>query len=225
AQRAIHDKGLVKLPGENATAEERAAFNKAIGVPETIEGYAIQAPKDGEGNEVALDTELLGRLSKTALEKGAPAGVFKALVGDVIAYQMEQMAADQAGKQAEAVDWAKSHGDKQAAKLAAVDRGAQALGLEGGEARQLRDALGGKRAMDILARIGEGVGEDVLTGGGGGGRSFVNADQAQVELDGMKKDPATAAAIFVKGSPENLRYDRLSKIIGEAANRRAAAGG
>ena len=225
AQRAIHDKGIVKLPGEGASDEDRAAFNKAIGVPETADGYALEAPLDGDGKPVELNAPLLDRLAKAAHKAGMPAEAYKAVVGEFVAAQMEEQAGLNVAKQAEAVDWANGQGDKRAAKLAAVDRGAQALGLEDGEVHQLRDSLGAKRAMDIMARLGEGVGEDVLTGGGGGRQSFVNADQAQVQLDQMKADPSTSAAIFVKGSPENVRYNRLQAIVGEAANRRAAAGG
>jgi hypothetical protein len=37
--------GLVKVPGENATPEEHAAFNKARGVPEAPEGYTLKRPQ------------------------------------------------------------------------------------------------------------------------------------------------------------------------------------
>lgn len=225
AEKTIHDKGTLKLPGEGASAEERAAFNKAIGVPETIEGYAIKAPLDGEGNPVQLDKGLLDRLAATAHKAGMPADGFKALVGDVIAQQLEQLAGDNAAGQAEAREWATAQGDKQAVKLAAVDRGADALGLEDGEVFKLRQSLGSKRTMDLLARLGEGVGEDVLGSGGGSRTSFVGGDQAQAEIQRMMGDPKQAAAIFVKGSPENVRYNRLQGIVGEAANRRAAGGG
>lgn len=224
AQRTIHDKGLIKLPGEGASDEDRAAFNKAIGVPDNVEGYTIEAPQDAEGNPVELDKGLLDRLKATALKSGAPAETFKALVQDVVAYQMEQLAGVNAEQQQEARDWARSQGDKQSAKLAAVDRGAVALGLEDGEVLKLRSSLGPKRTMDLLARLGEGVGEDVLTGGTVSRQAFVNADQAQSQIDAMMKDPAARAAIFIKGSPENTRYQRLLAIAGEGANRRASAG-
>lgn len=224
AQRTIHDKGLIKLPGEGATDDERAAFHKAIGVPETVEGYEIEGPQDADGNPVELDKGLLDRLKATALKAGASADTFKALVQDVVAYQMEQLGAVNAEQQQEARDWARSQGDKQSAKLAAVDRGAVALGLEDGEVLKLRSSLGPKRTLDLLARLGEGVGEDVLTGGAGSRQAFVNGDQAQSQIDEMKADPATRAAIMVRGSPEHTRYNRLLAIVGEAANRRANAG-
>jgi hypothetical protein len=57
--------GMLAIPTEKSTNEERAAFTKAIngylGVPDTIEGYEIQKPKLDEGmnyDEVLSDTML-----------------------------------------------------------------------------------------------------------------------------------------------------------------------
>lgn len=224
AQRAIHDKGLIRLPGEGASDEERTAFNNAIGVPDAVEGYAFEAPLDGDGKPVELNAPLLDRLAAAALKAGMPAEAYKAVVGEFLAAQLEELAGHNAAGQAEALEWAKAQGDKRAVQLAAVDRGAQALGLEDGEVLKLRESLGAKRSMDLLARLGAGVGEDVL-GAGSSRQSFVNGDQAQVQIDAMKADPATSSKIFIKGSPENIRYNRLQAVVGEAANRRAAAGG
>lgn len=40
ASRTLTDQSRIKLPGKEATDEERAAFNKALGVPEKAEDYA-----------------------------------------------------------------------------------------------------------------------------------------------------------------------------------------
>jgi hypothetical protein len=37
--------GLIRVPGEDATDEDRSAFNKAIGVPETPDGYELSPPE------------------------------------------------------------------------------------------------------------------------------------------------------------------------------------
>lgn len=55
--------GRVKIPGESATPEEKAAFNKAIGVPESVTGYEI------EGDESML---------QSLLKAGVPVGAAKA---------------------------------------------------------------------------------------------------------------------------------------------------
>lgn len=49
--------GMIKIPGEDASDEDRAAFSEALGVPKDVEGYGISVPEGLEGN---YDTEALG---------------------------------------------------------------------------------------------------------------------------------------------------------------------
>lgn len=58
--------GLVKVPGEDASEEEIAAFRAAIGVPESAEGYEL--PEIPEGAEV--DGNLVDAFRSTAQEMG-----------------------------------------------------------------------------------------------------------------------------------------------------------
>lgn len=223
-QRALRESGRVKVPGENATPEERAAFNKAIGVPETVEGYALAEVRDADGNAVPLNKPLLDRLAGKALEAGVPKAAYEALVNDFVSAQIEDMASSNATNQAEAAAWANAHGAQRSEKLNAVNRGAEALGLSAQEVLSIREAIGSRRTLDALSRLGEGVGEDVLLAGGGSRQFLLSGDQAQAQINQMRADPKIAAAISVKGSPENLKYERLVTVAGEAANRRAAAG-
>lgn len=50
-QAALRDSGRIKLPGEDATPEEMAEFNKTLGVPESPDGYEISV-EPPEGLEV-----------------------------------------------------------------------------------------------------------------------------------------------------------------------------
>ena len=47
SQRALSKKmeGMVKIPGEGATAEEVAAYRKAVGVPDSEDGYILNVPE------------------------------------------------------------------------------------------------------------------------------------------------------------------------------------
>jgi len=70
----------VVRPGENASEEEIAAYNKALGVPDSVEGYEIQAPEHLE-EEVYKSEEVQGRINnfaETMLAKGAPKEVVDA---------------------------------------------------------------------------------------------------------------------------------------------------
>lgn len=60
--------GMIKLPGENATPEEKAAFAKALGVPEKPEDYGFKKP-DGEMGNFYND-EQVSAFGKVAVELG-----------------------------------------------------------------------------------------------------------------------------------------------------------
>lgn len=60
--------GMVKIPGEDATPEEKAAFYKARGVPEDPTGYEIQKP-EGELAEYYNEDQVQA-FAKEAHEKG-----------------------------------------------------------------------------------------------------------------------------------------------------------
>jgi hypothetical protein len=53
-QKALRESGRVKIPGENATDEEKAAFREAIGAPKEAAGYEVAMPEGAEQYE--LDT-------------------------------------------------------------------------------------------------------------------------------------------------------------------------
>lgn len=231
---ALRESGRVKVPGEGASEAEVKAFRSAIGVPDAPDGYVIEPPKgaDGQpltgedGEPLKLDTPLLQRLAATAHANGLPKAGYEALVNDFMQFQLEQAAAGDVERQGEAREWFKTQGDAAPAKRAAVNRAAEALGLTGAEVVAIRGAIGSTRTLDTLAKLGEGISEDVFMGGGGGGQRFgMSGDQAQKEMDTMKADPAIAAKAAVPGTAENVRWKRLEAIVGDAANRKAAQGG
>jgi hypothetical protein len=231
-QLALRASGQVKVPGEGAKPEEIAAFHRAIGVPEKPEDYAVPVPKDGDGNvltgadgkPVKMNEPLLGRLAQVAHKFGVPKSAYDALVADFVAAQMEEAAieghAEQTEAQAKLKEWAQ-HGN---AKMGAINAALEALGLNRAEALKLRGALGAGRSMEMLAKLGEGVAEDAMLAGGTRGRFGITGAQAQEEIDKLRADPATRDKIFIKGTAERARYDRLQNIVGQEADRQAAAG-
>lgn len=71
-------KGMVKVPGKDASQEEIAAYHKARGVPESHEGYKLARPEVKEGEEAPvvseldqlLETEFLKTAHKAGLSQG-----------------------------------------------------------------------------------------------------------------------------------------------------------
>lgn len=211
-QAALRADGRFKVPGEGAKPEEVAAYRKAIGVPSDVKGYELPKIQDANGNDVALDQGLLGKLLPKALERGVPADPMNGLISDFVQLQLDAVAQEDADQQKGAGDWLKQQGENGKTRMAAIDAAGRALGLSGEEMKAIRNALPPGKAMEMFAKLGEGMAEDVMLTGGKG-RFGVTGREAQGQLDDMKRqaanDKAFATAVSTAGTPENARWNRL----------------
>lgn len=220
-QRALRDSGRVKVPGEGASADEVSAWRKAIGVPEDAKGYEIPVPKGENGEPLPLNTPLLDRLATSAHKAGMPKGAFEAVVSDFIQAQLEEAAGADLAQQQAAEAHVKSWGADKTIMLANVDKAAHALGLSRGDMVGMRNALGAERALDLLAKLGNGMAEDVMLTGGRA-RFGISHAEAQAEINQLKADKGFLDKMKVPGSPERVRWDRLQSILADHAQRAAA---
>lgn len=81
-------KGMIKVPGEGAKPEEIAAYNKAIGVPESADKYELAIPKDDTNGFAVIADEV----KAAAIEAGIPKGALEKVWGKVIATLTKQAA-------------------------------------------------------------------------------------------------------------------------------------
>lgn len=229
--KAVRDSGRIKVPGEGASAEDVAAFRKAIGVPDDAKGYEFGPPKDANGEvlkdaagePVKLDQALLDRLAAKAHEAGVPKAGMEALVADFVQAQLEELGARDKALNDAAAKWKKDQGGQATDKLAAVESAAQTLGLTRTELLNVRAALGAERSLDLLAKIGAGLGEDTLIRGDRAAARFgLSGDAAQKQLDQRKQDAAWVEKAMVPGTAENAEYTRLVGAISTEADRKAA---
>lgn len=223
AEKAISDSGRVKIPGEGATPEERAAFNKAIGVPEDAKGYAIAVPKDAAGNDMAVDNALIDVVTASGVKHGASKAVLEGIMADVMTADLDRINAHHAELDRQAAEWVSKQGAASAAKTNAVNAAIDGLGLSKDEVTALRGTWGPGRAMDVLSRLGEGMAEDVMLTGGKG-RFGVSGAEAKAELATLTKDTEWGKKAMVFGSPENQRLKRLQAAISDEAVRKAQQG-
>jgi len=101
----------VRVPGKDATDEETAAFNKAMGVPETAEGYVFAMPEGVEATEA--DTAFQNHFAGVFHKNSVPKAMADAIAADFNAFSMEMqkatVAADKAfAEETEAIltkDW------------------------------------------------------------------------------------------------------------------------
>lgn len=68
---------MIKVPGKDAKPEELATFRKALGVPETMNGYTFEMPEGVEPSET--DKAFQVRMAEVFHETGVPAGTAMAM--------------------------------------------------------------------------------------------------------------------------------------------------
>jgi hypothetical protein len=224
AERALHESGKVKIPGDGASDAELKAFNTAIGVPDDAKGYTVAPPKDGDGKDIPLNTEIIGALADAIHAGGIPmpAKAFEAAVQIYAKMQVDAAASldrEQMGK-ADAI--AQGWGAARAENMAALDRAVGALELTRKEVAMMRNAMGAQRFIDRMLVLGHGISESKLFGGDIRTKFGMSEQEAQVEIDALKKTPGFAEKAAQPGTPEAAKWNRLQTILGEAANRKAA---
>lgn len=79
---------MIEVPDAKATPEQVAAFHRAIGVPETAEGYEM--PQMPEG--MPADPARIKAMTAAAKAAGVPAAAMKALALADAAYQQQMLA-------------------------------------------------------------------------------------------------------------------------------------
>lgn len=204
-EKALRENGRIKVPGEGAKPEELAAFRTAIGVPEAVDGYTFTGP---EG--VTMNDALIGSLRESALKHGTPKAAFEGLLGDFVQLQMDEAAAEAKRQDELAAGWVKEQGAKKDEQLAHINTAARSLGLSKTDMSGLRAGLGADRALGLLAKLGAGMAEDVLITGGSN-RFGVSGAEAQAELDRLKGDAAFREKAMKPGTPERVRWERLTE--------------
>ncbi|HQS69738.1 MAG: hypothetical protein B7Y36_08250 [Novosphingobium sp. 28-62-57] len=221
-QKAVRDSGRVKVPGEGATAEEIAAYRKAVGVPEAPTGYEFKPPVGEDGQPLELNSATLDRIATFAHKHGLPKGPMEALVSDYIQGELDDRNTRTRALDSEAQAWVKAQGAEANAKIAAIDKAATALGLTKEDLQGLRMAWGPEKALTVMAKLGAGMAEDTLIGGGTG-KFGVTGEQAQAEIDRLLGDADFMKKVSDPNSAEHARWKRLNDAVGDAADRKARA--
>lgn len=218
AEKAIRDSGRIAVPGDDATPEQLAAFHKAIGVPEKPDAYEVAAL---EGHE--LDDGLIGAMRPIAHAAGIPAKAWGQLTKGLMEYQLNQLQEETTRQNSEWSELTASWGGSVKEKTVEFQRGVEAAGLKREDVAALQKTIGSKRVGEIFQKIGAGVAEDVLIGGGKG-KFGVTGAEAQAEINRLTADPEFGAKLLAKDPQAVARWDRLNEAVAAAkdAERKAA---
>lgn len=160
--------GLVKVPGQDATDEDRAAYYKAIGVPDDPKGYGIKAPEklpDG----VKWDDSLSEKFAGIAHQ----AGLTPSQVAKLTEWQVAQVA-EQVGATRESAAQAMEAEKKELNRTFGADLPkavdlAQRIAKQEGLSPDIADPQSpnfwGVEALALLSRVAAKLGEDRLIPG------------------------------------------------------------
>ncbi|MFK4647216.1 hypothetical protein ABIF96_005790 [Bradyrhizobium ottawaense] len=119
---------MIRVPGKDATAEDRAKFNKAIGVPEKAEDYKFDLGRE----PTEADKAIQAKIAAVALEHGVPAnamaGISKAVAEMAQAAKDEENRVAVAAREANEAALRKEWGADYEANKTLASRAVQAFG-------------------------------------------------------------------------------------------------
>lgn len=212
----------IVVPKEGDAPEVVEAYHKAIGRPDIADDYEVTAP---EGQE--LDQGLVDKMREVAFGAGVPKAAFEAMVQGFNEYGADllegQSDAALAAKQQGAAELRKEWGADFDAKVASANKAMAALEIDGDYVSRIEAGLGTADTMKLLEKIGRGVGEDALLGGGGQ-KFSMSLEAARTELASMKKGEKAEA--IMKGAKDlTERRKFLLAVVSqhEAAEAKRAA--
>ena len=170
-EKMLGAQNKVSVPGPNATPEERAAFNKAIGVPDKAEDYGIKMPEK-IGDKV-VPKELWNEAeAKAFAEQAHKLGFTKTQVDALIGFDLtrnmtavETAKAMHAKAMTDAVGALKSEwGSDYDKQLALAQKAATSVGLDATKNPELAN---NPAFIKSMAKVGAKLGEQTAAGARG----------------------------------------------------------
>jgi hypothetical protein len=226
----------IVVPKEGASPEEIAAFHAKLGRPDAPDKYEIAVSEGAK-----LDEALVAKFRETAFKAGLPASMAAPLVEMFNGHVQETLEAAEAARAQASQEGVKAMrkewGASAPQNLAAANRAMTMLGLSGADVEAMGDALppeqddqgnvkrnGAARALALLAKLGVGMGEDVLSGGGGVKKFGMSPSEAQAKLDAIAADPAQMKKLNDKDPQITAYRKQLIEIVAAGEDAQAQKG-
>lgn len=175
----------IEAPGEDASAEQVAAYRKAIGVPEAVDGYALDIPEGWEA-----DMAMFQPLREAAFAGGMPEGAWKALTEayktKIIDDHNAMVDAQNGEREAVLREW----GAAKDANLVLFKRGMATLGLKPEQATAVQTVLGEGGTRQLMAlgvKLGQLTEEDRFVAPTERKASGMSLDTAKRDLAALEK--------------------------------------
>jgi hypothetical protein len=155
---------VLRIPGEKATPEEIKAYRTKLGVPDSVDGYGIQAPEGHDGEFLKTAS---GWFHELGIPKTQAAGLAEKYNAHV-----------QAAQAAELDKWNARHGteinalkdtwkgDAYDKNLDLAQRVMRQAGFNDEQLKAMERALGPKALLEGFAKFGSSIGEHRFVGDG-----------------------------------------------------------
>lgn len=213
----------IVLPKEGDSAETVEAFHKAIGRPDAADKYDL---KLGEGEEVNEDLAKVMR--EAAFKAGVPASMFAAMAEPFNAYMRDVLQQHEAGqvqqRDAGVAEYKTEVGDKFNTHIAAGNKAMRLLELTGEDIAGIEQGLGTKKTLALFAKLGMGMGEDILLDAGGRPKFSMSKEEAQAKLDTLAKTEGYFDKLKSDPKLKSEREHLLSIVAAAETREREAAG-
>ncbi len=202
--------GFVRVPDANATPEERAAFHKALGVPERAEDYGLKAPE-----KLPQGVQWDETLGQAFASKARELGLTKSQVNELASFHLTQTSEQIESMRANASRFLELERDQlqqrfgnrmdqavQEAQMLETRRGIPASLVEAsrsGAFDPTSENFWGVDALEFARWAAQATGEDRLPTGGSVGGNAVNLADAK-DIMTNKANPLYAR--YWSGDPE-----------------------
>jgi hypothetical protein len=208
----------IPLPGPNATAEELRGVLSKIGLPEKLEDYKPEIPKE---IQQYIDPKFMEGYSKFAHEAGILPGQAAKVVEYLTKMNLEQEAArvEQIkgqiveNQKALKTEWGQAYDENIARARAAIKQFGGDDALK--HARE-RGYTNDPAFVKLMAKAGEALGEDVIKGEGGTGASVLSPEQARAKLAEIKAAGLTHPYYDTKHSGHEAAKEERRKLFAAA---------
>lgn len=193
------------VPDEKSTPEQVAAFRTKIGVPEKPDGYGIKAPEGQDGTFANFISEAMHKA-------GIPAKAAQDLVKAYGEFgEQQQKAANEAFERTSATEfegmkteWGKAYDQNiELAKRAAAQFIPGDQAARGKVMDAMERAMGTANFLRMFAKIGEGLAEHKMHGGGDSSLIMTPA-QAQQRINELKSNKEWTAS-YLAGDKAKLK--------------------
>lgn len=208
-----HDQVVRYNPQDEAVTK---AFNKRIGVPDTVEGYDLTGLKLTDGTDP--DADFLGFIRETSLRNGIPAAAAKSIAADLIKYvdanNTQDTTVDQAKAQAERQALLDNWGQRTESNMFIARSAAEKLGIAPEAVTALENAAGYKATMEMFLKLGLQMGEDkFITNQNPAAPGVFSREGATARLTELQADTGWTTKLMAGDAVTLREFRALTEIV------------